>query len=93
MAEQRFSSRQKFSDEVTYEVSGGSGVEVERAEALNVSSGGACIKADRAPAPGRVVMLKLPLKGSGITVPTLTEVVWSEPADKGRVMLGLRFLG
>ena len=93
MAEQRLSSRQKFSDAVTYEVSGDGGVEVESAEVLNISPGGACIKADRAPTPGRVIMLKLPLKDTGIMVPSVTEVIWTEPADKGRVMLGLRFLG
>jgi hypothetical protein len=74
--ERRVHPRRKFLKRLKYETVG--------AEVLNISDGGACIKAERAHEPGSVVKLRLPN-------PRLAEVRWANPTDGGKFKLGLKF--
>ena len=95
-SDSRHFPRKEFSNRITYEMSDGAGIEIVGAETENISSGGVCIIADKAPKSNRIIVIKIPINEVEIEVPSFTEVVWTEPATRTagdtRVRIGLRFL-
>lgn len=84
--------RREFPWQVAYNESDGDVTKAVSAEMVNISTDGACIVADIAPKPKKIIILRVPISDYGVSVPSVTEVVWSKALEDGRFKAGLKFL-
>ncbi len=61
-------------------------------EVINISRSGACIVSNVPFVPECVVHCDISLPGLEISLPTLMQVVWVEPADQDKYLWGLRYV-
>ena len=61
-------------------------------QVINISRSGACIVSNVPFVPECVVHCEISLPGLEISLPTLMQVVWVEPADQDKYFWGLRYV-
>lgn len=90
--EQRLQLRFPFKAPVSYQTLGASSSSLAQGQSLDISDGGISILDGLRLEKGVLIQMMLPISGSTVTVPVISEVRWSEATGSGSYRVGLRFL-